>query len=699
VLQNTFLHLPGISEKKERELWSRGIWHWEEFYKAYPELGAPRQTELFSEYEAIGGHREALIRTLNDSMVALEQGDADFFAKRLPPKEHYRIALTFPNQTAFLDIETTGLSHHYDITTLVGVSIGDEYRAHVRGDNTKAIAQFLSTAKCLVTFNGKIFDLRFMRNDFPGLPLPEGHIDLRFFSKSNGLSGGQKAIEATLGVKRDGNIEDIIGEKAPTLWHEYRLGDLEAAKQLIQYNHADVEGMKHILDATLERLWSRDSSLSSFHPLRFSEMPSKFAWASKRATVAKNRIYVQRFRGKKGPKITYDDLATNRKSRKLRVVGIDLTGSEAKESGWALLSGNITTTKLIGSDDEIIAATCEAKPDVVSIDSPLSMPKGRTKVTDDDPRRDEIGIMRQCERELKRRGVNVYPSLIPSMQKLTARGMRIAKRFRKLGIPTIESYPGAAQDIMAIPRKRAGLQYLCKGLSDFGVHGNFEGGLANHDELDAITSAIVGLFFWAGRFEALGNEDEEYLIIPDLEATGRDWRGRKVIGVSGPMAAGKTTAGEFLTKHGFIYGRYSQVLEGRLRARNKPINRSTLQDYGDYVHKKYGQRWLGNRLVEHCDDQQRIVIDGLRFPEDHAFLVEKFGPGFTHFYVEASESKRKTRYISRGGTEKEFESAKIQSVESEVKSLKRIAHREAPNDTTKKAFYESLAKGIRFKRT
>ena len=44
-----------------------------------------------------------------------------------------------------------------------------------------------------------------------------------------------------------------------------------------------------------------------------------------------------------------------------------------------------------------------------------------------------------------------------------------------------------------------------------------------HDELDAITSAIVGIFFWTGKFEAIGNFDEEYLIIPDLSAKINPW--------------------------------------------------------------------------------------------------------------------------------------------------------------------------------
>ena len=124
--------------------------------------------------------------------------------------------------------------------------------------------------------------------------------------------------------------------------------------------------------------------------------------------------------------------------------------------------------------------------------------------------------MRECERELKRRGINVYPCLIPSMQKLTARGMRLTRTFRERGVPVIESYPGAAQDIMRIPRKGAGPEWLKAGLQEFGISGEYETKNVTHDELDAITSALVGTFYLAGMSESLGTDDEEPLIIPRL---------------------------------------------------------------------------------------------------------------------------------------------------------------------------------------
>ena len=106
--------------------------------------------------------------------------------------------------------------------------------------------------------------------------------------------------------------------------------------------------------------------------------------------------------------------------------------------------------------------------------------------------------MRACERTLKRRGINVYPCLLPSMQRLTERGIRLAARLRNLGTPVIQSYPGAAQDILGIPRKGAGEQWLKLGLLNLGFRGEDATKPVRHDELDAITSALVGSFFLAG---------------------------------------------------------------------------------------------------------------------------------------------------------------------------------------------------------
>lgn len=290
--------------------------------------------------------------------------------------------------------------------------------------------------------------------------------------------------------------------------------------------------------------------------------------------------------------------------------------------------------------------------------------------------------MRTCERVLRQRGINVYPTLIPSMQRLTERGIRLAARFRGRGIPVIESYPGAAQDIMGIPRKRASLDMLRENLAEFGVAGEYISNKVTHDELDAITSAVVGAFFWSGKFEALGTEEEEALIIPDLKANTRRWQGRRIIGISGPVAAGKTTAARHLERLGFFYARYSLVLEGILKARGEHTDREDLQKFGELVHNEYGQRWLGRRLLETLPQDGAIVIDGLRFPEDHALLVETFGPAFRHVHIEASEQLRNTRFKTRKIGGKDLRNAQRHPVEQQVGDLLQFSHAVITNDDT-----------------
>lgn len=174
----------------------------------------------------------------------------------------------------------------------------------------------------------------------------------------------------------------------------------------------------------------------------------------------------------------------------MRVVGIDLTGSQERWSGLATLDGNrlIEATRL-KSDLAIQEYVLDYSPDVVSIDSPLSLPEDPNK------------IYRDCELELKRRGIGVYWCLLPSMKALTMRGISLANRLREKNIAVIESYPGAAQDILNIPRKSKGVKELASALAEYGILGNLE---VTHDELDAVTAAIVGTLYLKGDYEALG---------------------------------------------------------------------------------------------------------------------------------------------------------------------------------------------------
>jgi predicted nuclease with RNAse H fold len=198
------------------------------------------------------------------------------------------------------------------------------------------------------------------------------------------------------------------------------------------------------------------------------------------------------------------------------IAGIDLTGSAKRPSGFCIMQNAYAVTYRVREDEEMLTLIQEFKPDLISLDSPLSLPFCRISPFDDDPGRTKYGINRSCERLLVARGIRSYPPLIQSMQKLTQRGIALANRLRSMGYPVIESYPGGAQDILGIPRKKKGIDLLITGLSNFGILGNYIQEKTSHDEIDAITCALVGLFYLDGKYEALGNEQEGFLILPRL---------------------------------------------------------------------------------------------------------------------------------------------------------------------------------------
>ena len=671
MLKSTFQHISGIGKKTEKALWEKGITTWEDYLSS-----KPRQLSLFE------GIPDRTI--LSDSIRAYERGDMTFFAKSLPTSEYFRVLLEFPQEVLFLDIETTGLSVYYDIITIVGWSIGKEYGVYINGGDKTALLKALSQAKALVTFNGIMFDLKFIAKHFDNPEVPLLHLDLRFFAKRVGLSGGQKSIEQQIGFTRQIDIQGMLGEAAPILWHKYRRGDKAAMKRLIEYNHADIEGMKFILDRAIQLYLKKEKVPRAIKSkVQFKKLESSITWAMRKPKSNDSQsIFIPPFAGSNKPLVTYQELNQIHPLDNFCTIGIDLVSSEERETGFCVLRGNLATTCRVKTDDEMIQLAAEAGADLISIDSPLSIPKGRTSFFDDDPYRNEFGITRLCERILKRRGISSYPCLIPSMQKLTQRGMLLAAKFRKAGIPVIESYPGAAQDIMSIPRKQAGLDYLVEGLKEFGLAGEFTRAAVSHDELDAITSAIVGHFFWVGMYEGLGDSEEEYLIIPDLNADYKTWLSRKIVGLSGQIASGKTTVAKRLSESGYVYGRYSQVLENILKEKGIEPTRSALQKIGREVSENKGQRWLGKNVCEILGNNKCCVVDGLRFLEDHSLMVETYGPAFLHLHLTSSLSERQKRVVSRYKEDISFESATINPVEREISSLEEVAEHTILNSGT-----------------
>ncbi|MEW6247205.1 MAG: ribonuclease H-like domain-containing protein [Nitrospirota bacterium] len=423
-----------------------------------------------------------------------------------------------------MDIETTGLSHYYDDITLVGLYDGERVTTLISGHNLHQLNDLLPQYQIVITFNGTLFDIPFLKTKFPALQLPPIHLDLRYLLKRLGYSGGLKQIERRLGLKRSKEAESVDGLMATVLWARYLRGDLSALERLVKYNTADVTSLWSLVRFSCQRLASRLLNGTGFprqepRLRRPKPVPVRVSMNGPgvKLTVGGHRLVLKSRPGER-PTVTLSNLLARMPGtlRMPKVVGIDLRASEERPTGWALLKGEWAETRLIKTDKDLVKETVEEAPDIISIDSPLGIPLGRCCTEESCPCRAE-GILRECERTLWRRGVRVYPCLLPSMRKLTERGVRLAREFRKRGYTVIESYPGAAQDIMRIPRKRSSLEDLARGLEAFGIRGAFLSQSRSHDELDAITSAVVGYFFLTGDYEALGDSREECLIVPKLD--------------------------------------------------------------------------------------------------------------------------------------------------------------------------------------
>lgn len=327
------------------------------------------------------------------------------------------------------------------------------------------------------------------------------------------------------------------------------------------------------------------------------------------------------------------------------VVGIDLTGSEDKPSGWAYLRGTHVQCVRIGTDQEILESVERTHPDLISIDSPLAYPRGRC-CADKNCECRKYGIMRESERLLRHFGITVYPCLIDSMVKLTTRGMRLAKMLREKGYRVIESYPGVAQDILMIPRKgktKEQFEHLKRGLSSFGIAGDL---LLHHDishdEVDAITSALVGYFYMNNQYVGLGNEEEDYLIVPRIQEDLL--QKRVIIGLSGETGAGKTTITEYLRfKYGLQSFRYSKVIQEIYDINDD--EKEKLQQIGSQIAAdEVRQRELSQYMIGKMNPGVSCVVDGLRHPEDYEELKKHFGDDFIFLYINCSYANRYKRY-------------------------------------------------------
>lgn len=203
------------------------------------------------------------------------------------------------------------------------------------------------------------------------------------------------------------------------------------------------------------------------------------------------------------------------RSRPARVVlGLDLRSGPRYPTGLAVMdrTGRLLNLRVVRSDTEILDAVTAHRPTIVAIDAPLALPEGRHCAERDCPCA-AAGIMREVDRIAAREGYRPFPALLPSMVRLTLRGIALREHLQSAGHAVIEVYPGMTQDVLGIPRKGAGVDGLRRGLFRAGVRG-LPRRRISHDELDAATCALTGILHLARRTEVMGSGLPAPLVLP-----------------------------------------------------------------------------------------------------------------------------------------------------------------------------------------
>lgn len=196
----------------------------------------------------------------------------------------------------------------------------------------------------------------------------------------------------------------------------------------------------------------------------------------------------------------------------MSIVGLDLAGVESRPTGFCILENMKAETSLVYKDEEMLKRIEESKPKIVAIDAPLSLPAGRESIE-----QRTNAHLRECDKELLRRGIRFFPVTLGPMRKLTSRGMNLRRAIEDRHFGVIEVYPGGAQDVLGIPRKQKGLERLRAGLERVGVRG-LNNRMSDH-ELDAVTCAFVGKLLLEGKSITYGNS-EQAIVMPKGESNG-----------------------------------------------------------------------------------------------------------------------------------------------------------------------------------
>lgn len=260
MLERTFCHIPGVSVRFEKMLWELGIHSWDCFMGSTDVPASAAKLRLISEQ-------------IRHSVERVKVRDPSFFFRKLPSRHHWRLFPSFRQSVAYLDIETTGgFGPGKEYITTIALYDGHSVFHYVHGDNLEQFKTDIQRFDLLVTYNGKCFDIPFIRRYF-GIPVPQPHIDLMHVLRAVGITGGLKGCERKFGIDRK-ELNGVDGFFAVLLWREYlRKGDPKALETLLAYNTLDAVNLETLM-VSAYNLHLKDTPFAAELALPLPDMPA-----------------------------------------------------------------------------------------------------------------------------------------------------------------------------------------------------------------------------------------------------------------------------------------------------------------------------------------------------------------------------------------------------------------------------------------
>ncbi len=123
---------------------------------------------------------------------------------------------------------------------------------------------------------------------------------------------------------------------------------------------------------------------------------------------------------------------------------------------------------------------------------------------------------------------------------------------------------------------------------------------------------------------------------------------KKVVGLVGPIASGKGTVAQYLSKKGYKSYSLSDRIREEITARGLTITRESLNMVSNDLRQNLGSDILAKRTAEIIEQEgsEFVVVDAIRNPAEINFLKQKFQAKIIG--IVADQKKRFDLFMKRG---------------------------------------------------